>query len=55
MAVALTDMKPMTAYAPPADGLAHDAVEEKWLRLHRALKDRPNRLEKRPLGSDSNN
>lgn len=37
-------LRPMTAYAPPIDGKPRDAVDAKWMRLHRMLADRPNRI-----------
>lgn len=42
-----TAVKPIPAYAPPEDGKPRNAVDEKWMRLHRALMNRPARLAKK--------
>ena len=42
-----TGVKPITAYAPPEDGKPRHAVDEKWMRLHRAMMNRPARLAKK--------
>ena len=42
-----TGVKPIPAYAPPEDGKPRNAVDEKWMRLHRAMMNRPARLAKK--------
>lgn len=40
-------VKPIPAYTPPANGAPRNAVDEKWMRLHRALSNRRSRAEKK--------
>ena len=36
-----TGVKPIPAYVPPEDGKPRNAVDEKWMRLHRAMMNHP--------------
>lgn len=42
-----TGVKPIPAYVPPEDGKPRNAVDEKWMRLHRAMMNHPARLAKK--------
>lgn len=42
-----TGVKPIPAYVPSEDGKPRNAVDEKWMRLHRAMMNRPARLAKK--------
>ncbi|MBT1171832.1 hypothetical protein JS528_00355 [Bifidobacterium sp. MA2] len=45
----MTDVgvKPIPVYTPPADGKPRNAVDAKWMRLHRAMLNRSARLAKK--------
>lgn len=42
-----TGVKPIPTYVPPTDGKPRNAVDAKWMRLHRAMLNRPSRLAKK--------
>ncbi|WP_289067717.1 hypothetical protein [uncultured Bifidobacterium sp.] len=52
MTVMTSGVKPMTAYAPPSGGKPRDAVDAKWMRLHRMLADRPNRAMRKKIDGE---
>lgn len=47
MSLVETSVKPIPAYAPPSDGKPRNDVDAKWMRLHRAMLHRPERLAKK--------
>lgn len=52
MTVMTSGVKPMTAYAPPSGGKPRDAVDAKWMRLHRMLADRLNRAMRKKIDDE---
>ncbi|KFI55456.1 hypothetical protein [Bifidobacterium callitrichos] len=42
-----TGVKPILVYTPPEDGKPRNAVDAKWMRLHRAMLNRRTRLAKK--------
>lgn len=42
-----TGVKPLPVYTPPADGNPRNAVDAKWMKLHRAILNRSARATKK--------
>lgn len=48
-----TGVKPIPVYTPPADGKPRNAVDAKWMKLHRAMLNRRARAMKKAEHSEN--